>query len=138
MIKAGQRDNTNDYCPDCGWFDEAMSECTCGDPTCPKPQQDADEAQSIADALVEAGILLRHDTKNLGSFYARSILDPMEAADTIISDWRTAGACLERDILGALMDYAKREYHDLLILEALSLALKDPRAICEAFARNRK
>ena len=22
MIKAGQRNNANDYCPDCGWFDD--------------------------------------------------------------------------------------------------------------------
>ena len=84
----------------------------------------------LANALVELGIL-RHwnlDPKR-GSVLADETCPRYElSAEQIVSDWRVAGACLEK--------WEPRSYARWLLSEAstvLAKTLRDPRAINLAF-----
>ena len=88
-----------------------------------------DQGQRIADTLVSAGILHK-----VGSIYFIQ-WDGNKGvsvgwADEALSDWRVAGACLEHPNFNIRSVCDDRAYGDVY-----SVAwLRDPRAICEAFA----
>ena len=88
--------------------------------------------EQIAGALVEAGILYRcidGDGKRSYSLPGKSWRPAAEA----ISDWRTAGACLERMTIKQCEDaFLFREGPDSHFTIAF---MRRPRDICEAFAR---
>ena len=81
--------------------------------------------QEIADALVEAGVIVSDWVRYKFSHWpwGQSLF-----AREAVNDWRVAGACLERCRDGwmqDLMEMTTAEFQDLLA---------NPRAICEAFA----
>ena len=88
--------------------------------------------QEIVGALVEAGILECQDGSDCVIVVAADT--DWKSIKTVLADWRVAGACLERmdeqDLFNALValdvDGVAQAFNDVL--------LRDPRAICEAFA----